>query len=81
MTGARIEEGDLLIVEEDESPPDGAVVVALLGGEQVTVKRLYRDGVTVRLRPQNGEHEDIVVLGDQVRIQGRVTHVVHPPAR
>jgi len=81
MTGARIEEGDLLIVEEDESPPDGAVVVALLGGEQVTVKRLYREGETVRLRPQNGEHEDIVMPADRVRIQGRVTHVVHPPAR
>jgi repressor LexA len=81
MTGARIEEGDLLIVEEDESPPDGAVVVALLGGEKVTVKRLYREGETVRLKPQNGEHEDIVVPADQVRIQGRVTHVIHPPAR
>lgn len=81
MTGARIEEGDLLIVEEDESPPDGAVVVALLGGEQVTVKKLYREGETVRLVPQNGEHEDIVVPADRVRIQGRVTHVVHPPAR
>ena len=81
MTGARIEEGDLLLVEEDESPPDGAVVVALLGGEQVTVKRLYREGETVRLRPQNGEHEDIVMPADRVRIQGRVTHVVHPPAR
>ena len=81
MTGARIEEGDLLIVEEDESPPDGAVVVALLDGEEVTVKKLYREGETVRLRPQNGEHGDIVVSADRVRIQGRVTHVVHPPAR
>jgi repressor LexA len=81
MTGARIEEGDLLIVEEDESPPDGAVVVALLGGEQVTVKRLYREGEAVRLRPQNGEHEDLVMPADRVWIQGRVTHVVHPPAR
>jgi repressor LexA len=81
MMGARIEEGDLLIVEEDESPPDGAVVVALLGGEQVTVKRLYREGETVRLRPQNGEHEDLVMPADRVRIQGQVTHVVHPPVR
>ncbi len=53
----------------------------LLGGEQVTVKRLYREGELVRLRPQNGNHEDIVVSADQVQIQGRVTHVVHPPAR
>ncbi|MDP8951259.1 MAG: transcriptional repressor LexA [Actinomycetota bacterium] len=82
MTGARIEDGDLLVVEEDESPPDGAVVVALLnGGEEVTVKRLYRDGDKVRLEPENGEHEGIVVPAEDVKIQGRVVYVVHPPGR
>jgi repressor LexA len=80
MIGARIEDGDLLVVEEDEDPPDGTVVVALLnGGEEVTVKKLYRDGEMVRLKPQNGAHEDIVVPAREVRIQGRVVHVIHPP--
>lgn len=84
MTGAGIEDGDMLIVEPDEDPPDGAVVVALLGepgGEEVTIKRLYREGDMVRLRPQNGDHEDIVVHGDEVRVQGRVEYVFHPPRR
>jgi repressor LexA len=82
MAGARIEDGDLLVVEEDEGPPDGEIVVALLnGGEEVTVKNLYRDGEMVRLKPRNGDHEDIVVPADEVRIQGRVTHVIHPPVR
>lgn len=82
MRGAGIEDGDLLIVEEDEDPPDGTVVVALLdGGDEVTVKRLYREGEMVRLRPQNGDHEDIVVPGDAVRVQGRVEYVFHPPRR
>lgn len=80
MTGARIDDGDLLVVEEDEDPPDGAVVVALLGsGEEVTVKRLRREGPNVRLRPENGDHEDIVVPAGDVRVQGRVVYVVHPP--
>jgi repressor LexA len=80
MTGARIEDGDLLMVEEDEDPPDGTVVVALLNeGEEVTVKKLYREGEMVRLKPQNGEHEDIVVSTDEVKVQGRVVYVVHPP--
>ncbi len=80
MTGARIEDGDLLIVEEDENPPDGTVVVALLnGGEEVTVKRLYRDGDKVRLKPENGEHEDIVIPAQEVKVQGRVVWVFHPP--
>jgi repressor LexA len=82
MTGARIEDGDLLVVEEDEDPPDGTVVVALLnGGEEVTVKRLYRDGDKVRLEPENGEHEDLIVRAEDVRIQGRVVYVIHPPGR
>jgi repressor LexA len=80
MVGARIEDGDLLVVEEDEIPPDGAVVVALLEDE-VTVKRLYREGAKVRLRPENGEHREIVVPAEEVRVQGRVLYVVHPPRR
>ena len=80
MTGAGIEDGDVLIVEEDEAPSDGEVVVALLrGGEEVTVKRLYREGKTLRLRPENCEHEDIVVPAEDVVVQGRVVYVVHPP--
>ncbi len=80
MTGARIEDGDLLVVEEDEDPPDGTVVVALLnGGEEVTVKRLYREGEMVRLKPENGEHEDLVVPAEDVKIQGRIVWVFHPP--
>jgi repressor LexA len=82
MIGAHIADGDLLVVEEDEDPPDGEVVVALLrGGDEVTVKRLYREGDRLRLRPQNGEHEDIVVRAEDATIQGRVVYVVHPPRR
>src|ERR687893_247463 len=78
MIGARIEEGDLLVVEEDEDPPDGAVVVALLrNGEEVTGKRLYREGDEIRLKPHNGEHEDLVVSAENVRMQGRVVYVIH----
>ncbi len=44
MTGVHIADGDLLVVEEDEDQPDGAVVAALIGnGDEVTVKRLYRE--------------------------------------
>jgi repressor LexA len=80
MIGAHIADGDLLVVEEDEDPPDGTVVAALIGGgEEVTVKRLYRERDLLRLRPENGDHEDLVVPADDVTIQGRVVYVVHPP--
>lgn len=80
-----IEDGDLLVVEEDEDPPDGTVVVALLGGgDEVTVKRLYRErgeagAYYVRLRPENGGHDDIVLRAEDLVVQGRVVYVVHPP--
>jgi repressor LexA len=80
MSGAGIEDGDLLVVEENEAPPDGEVVVALLrDGEEVTVKRLYREGEDIRLKPENGEHEDLVVPDEDLKVQGRVVYVVHPP--
>jgi repressor LexA len=82
MVGARIEDGDLLVVEEDEAPPDGAVTVVLLrDGEEVTVKRIYREDEKVRLRPENGDHEDLVLPAEEVRVQGRVVYVVHPPGK
>jgi repressor LexA len=84
MVGARIEDGDLLVVEEDEIPPDGSVVVVLLReGEEVTVKRFYREGETLRLRPEAppGEYEEMVVPAEEARVQGRVVYVLHPPGR
>lgn len=80
MIGAHIADGDLLVVEEDEDPADGEVVVALLrGGEEVTVKRIFREGEYVRLKPENGDHEDLVVPAEEAEVQGRVVYVVHPP--
>lgn len=78
MTGAGIDEGDLLIVEESPSPPDGSVVAALVLGkeEEATVKVLRRRGTTVRLEARNGAHEDIVVPADRIIVQGTVEWVI-----
>ena len=82
MVGARIEDGDLLVVEEDESPPDGSVVVVLLReGEEVTVKRFYREGEMLRLRPENGDLTEVLVPAEEARVQGRVVYVLHPPGK
>lgn len=79
MIGAQISDGDVLIVEVDESPPDGTIVAALIGGEAVTVKRLYRDGAWVRLRPENPAYEEQVHPAEDVIVQGRVVKVIHTP--
>ncbi len=80
LIGAHIADGDLFVIEEDEDPPDGIVVAAPIGnGEEVTVKRLYCEGDFLRLRPENGDHEELVMLSEDVKIQGRVVYVVYPP--
>ena len=78
MTGAGIEEGDLLVVEENPSPPDGSVVAALVSGEQeeATVKVLRRKGKAIRLEARNGAHEDIVVPAESIVVQGTVEWVI-----
>jgi repressor LexA len=78
MTGAGIDEGDLLVVEENPSPPDGSVVAALVLGEQeeATVKVLRRRGDLIRLEARNGHHEDIVVPAERVVVQGTVEWVI-----
>jgi repressor LexA len=77
MTGAGIEEGDLLVVEENPSPPNGSVVAALiLDKEEATVKVLRREGEKVRLKPRNGAHEDIVVPAERVAVHGTVEWVI-----
>jgi repressor LexA len=80
MTGAGIEERDVLVVREDPSPPDGSEVVAEIlheGSEpEGTVKVLRREGEMVRLEPRNESHEDIVVEAGRVRVRGTVEWVI-----
>lgn len=83
MIGANIHDGDLLVIEECEDPPEGTIVVALLESEEVTVKRLYREegkngsSASVRLRPENPDYEEIVLAAGEVKVQGKVVWVLH----
>ena len=65
-------EGDTIIVERRETARDGEVVVALVGGAEVTVKRYFREGRSIRLQPANAAMEPILVDESEVRIQGVV---------
>ena len=58
MIEEQIRDGDYVIVEDRKSARDGEMVIALLGGDNVTLKKLYRErGGTVRLQPANSAHE------------------------
>jgi repressor LexA len=73
MIDEQIRDGDTVIVESRQDARDGETVVALLRGEEATLKKLYRDGRTVRLEPANPELEPIVVPAQDVEVRGVVT--------
>ena len=76
MKDEHIVDGDYVLVEKTESAHDGEIVVALVEGTDATLKRLYREGVNIRLQPSNVAMKPIVVPAKSVQVQGRVIGVL-----
>jgi repressor LexA len=77
MIDEQIRDGDYVIVENRKTANDGEMVIALLDGENVTLKKLYREGGgRVRLQPANARLEPLFVDQDRLRIQGVVIGVL-----
>ena len=77
MIEEQIREGDYVIVENRQTARDGEMVIALLQGENVTLKKLFREaGGRVRLQPANARMDPLYVHEDDLRIQGVVIGVL-----
>ena len=70
MINAGIHEGHYLIVSEQDDAQDGDIVVALIGNEDATVKRFYKEEDHIRLQPENDEYQPIIAK--EVIIRGKV---------
>ena len=70
MIDAGILEGDYVVVRPQETAGDGEIVVALVGEDDATVKRFFRETDHVRLQPENQAMEPI--RSKDVRVLGRV---------
>src|SRR5205814_5809645 len=66
MIDEQICDGDLVIVEDRKTAQNGEMVVALLGGSDVTLKKLYRENGRVRLQPANPTMQPIFVDPDHI---------------
>jgi len=75
MVDAGILDGDYVIVRKQETADDGDIVVALIG-EEVTLKRFYREKNGVRLDPANQNMSSIIISAGDFRIQGLVVGVM-----
>jgi repressor LexA len=73
MKDAGILEGDFVVVRPTERARDGEIVVALVGDDEATVKRFFREKDRVRLQPENKSMKPIRTR--DVRLLGRVVGV------
>jgi len=77
MIDEQIRDGDFVVVEDRKTADNGEMVIALLRGSDVTLKKFYRDpGGKIRLQPANAAMQPIFSDPDHVQVQGVVVGVM-----
>jgi repressor LexA len=76
MIDEQIRDGDYVIVEDRKMAENGEMVIALLRGADVTLKKFYRENGHVRLQPANLSMKALVVPAGDVQVQGVVIGVM-----
>ena len=74
MIDEHIRDGDLVVYERRSNARNGDTVVALIDGDEATLKKFYREKNQVRLQPANPKYKPIYVR--DVEIQGVVIGVI-----
>ncbi|AOX16852.1 transcriptional repressor LexA [Kozakia baliensis] len=72
MIEAGILDGDIVLIRQGDVAENGQIIVALIDGQEVTLKRLRRHGNSIALEPANASYETRIFPSDRVRIQGRL---------
>ena len=76
MIDEQIRDGDVVVVEDRQTARNGEMVIALLEGAEVTLKKFYRENGHIRLQPANDAVAPIIVRADMVQVQGVVVGVM-----
>jgi repressor LexA len=77
MIDEQIRDGDYIVVNSQDTAHDGQMVVAIVGGDSATVKKLYREpGGRIRLQPANAVMSPIIEDAHNVQVQGVVVGVI-----
>lgn len=72
MIDAGIFDGDFALVRRTDSARDGEIVVALVRGEEATLKFLRRENGMVRLDPANSAYDSQFYQPGEVVVQGKL---------
>jgi repressor LexA len=73
MINAGILDGDYVLVRDQDTARNGEIVVAMVGEDEATVKRFFREKDHIRLQPENDYLEPII--SREVSILGKVIGV------
>jgi len=76
MIDDNIQDGDIIVIQKRESAENGQSVIAMINGEQVTLKKFYVEREGIRLQPANPEMQPIYLRNEDVQILGIVTGVI-----
>ncbi|QTN18627.1 transcriptional repressor LexA [Brevundimonas sp. AJA228-03] len=76
MIEAGILNGDLVVIKRVDTASSGEIVVALVEGEEATLKRLRRKGNSIALEPANRAYETRIFGPDQVEVQGKLVGLI-----
>jgi repressor LexA len=76
MIDDHICDGDTIIVEQRSDAVNGQTVVALVGDDNATVKRFYRENGKIRLQPANQSLQPFIYNESEVKVQGVVIGIV-----
>ncbi len=72
MIEAGILDGDFALVKRTSTARDGEIVVALVHGEEATLKYLHRENGLVRLDPANSAYDPQIYRPGEVEVQGKL---------
>src|ERR1700710_1897163 len=72
MVDAGILDGDMALIQRNETGETGDIVVALIDEEEATLKRFRRRGASIALEPANTSYEVRILPPNRVRIQGKL---------
>ena len=76
MIEAGILDGDLVVIRKGDQANNGEIVVALVMGEEATLKRLRRKGGSIALEPANRAYETRILGPEQVQVQGKLVGLI-----
>lgn len=72
MVEAGILDGDYALIQKANTAREGDIVVALVDGQDATLKYFRREGAMIRLDPANGAYEPQRYPANRVMVQGKL---------